>query len=206
MRLKLMLVVAGLGSGAVAAAGGCALVLGLDEFVDAPPDAGTTATDAVCDPGDSQPCYGGPEGTDGVGLCRAGQRTYVDGPWAGACEGEVTPRAEDCGSAGRRGLRRHRLQRPHLGKAFRRTLGARPAQASQSTRKATSWSPGTSTRPSASGENPSYRQVRSISSWRSSILRGKRSGASASVTRSIKRRWPLMGTATSSSQARSTAR
>jgi len=90
----------GVGLGAAASAGGCALVLGLDEFVDAPPDAGTTGAGAPCQPGEIQACYEGPEGSEGVGLCREGQRACVDGVWAGTCEGEVRPRAEDCTSPG----------------------------------------------------------------------------------------------------------
>jgi len=102
LRLKALPWVLGLGVGlgAAASAGGCALVLGLDEFVDAPPDAGTTGAGAPCQPGETQPCYGGPDGTEGIGLCREGQRACVDGVWAETCEGEVTPRAEDCTSPG----------------------------------------------------------------------------------------------------------
>ncbi|XXT15987.1 hypothetical protein WME94_37645 [Sorangium sp. So ce429] len=51
----------------------------------------------ACEPGTVEPCpYGGPPGTVGVGACSAGQRTCgADGRW-GECDGEVTPRAEDC--------------------------------------------------------------------------------------------------------------
>ncbi len=41
------------------------------------------------------PCYGGPEGTEGVGLCIGGSRTCVDGS-VSECEGAVLPAAELC--------------------------------------------------------------------------------------------------------------
>jgi SdrD B-like protein/putative metal-binding protein len=51
----------------------------------------------VCAPGATVPCYGGPAGTDGVGVCHAGTQTCSDGSGYGACTGEVTPIAEVCG-------------------------------------------------------------------------------------------------------------
>jgi hypothetical protein len=55
-----------------------------------------------CTPGDVAPCYGGPAGTDGVGLCVAGQQTCAaDGMGYGACVGEVQPvAADDCEALG----------------------------------------------------------------------------------------------------------
>jgi hypothetical protein len=50
----------------------------------------------ACPPGDAETCYTGPEGTEGVGPCKAGVRTCEDGQGYGACEGEVTPRARNC--------------------------------------------------------------------------------------------------------------
>lgn len=52
-----------------------------------------------CAPGETEVCYGGPAGTDGIGLCRAGVRTCAEGgaSW-GPCEGEVLPAAEICES------------------------------------------------------------------------------------------------------------
>ena len=60
------------------------------------------AEDDDCD-GDTdealvQACYGGPDGTEGVGLCRAGRTVCVDGAF-GHCEGEVGPAVEICGDA-----------------------------------------------------------------------------------------------------------
>ena len=42
-----------------------------------------------------QPCYSGLAGTQGVGLCRPGTQTCIDGSF-GSCVGEVGPRAEEC--------------------------------------------------------------------------------------------------------------
>jgi hypothetical protein len=51
---------------------------------------------AECDPGQTQPCYTGPAGTVGVGVCQAGTSTCTnEGTW-GPCMGEVTPSAEVC--------------------------------------------------------------------------------------------------------------
>lgn len=96
-------------------AGGCAQILGLGDFEDAPAnggeggaastsDASSTSTSAStgggeggasCADGATQPCYSGPEGTEGQGLCLGGEQTCDGGTW-GACEGEVLPAAEDC--------------------------------------------------------------------------------------------------------------
>jgi len=46
----------------------------------------------------SQACYSGPDGTAGVGACRAGALTCLFAAW-GACQGEVTPVPEACGNA-----------------------------------------------------------------------------------------------------------
>jgi hypothetical protein len=51
----------------------------------------------VCIPGDTQSCYSGPGGTDGVGVCRAGtQACRSDGSGFDACAGEVLPSPEMC--------------------------------------------------------------------------------------------------------------
>ncbi|MBW2455531.1 MAG: hypothetical protein JRI68_13510 [Deltaproteobacteria bacterium] len=51
----------------------------------------------VCEPGTTAPCYSGPDGTEGVGVCLAGETTCdPDGSGFGPCEGEVVPAAEDC--------------------------------------------------------------------------------------------------------------
>ena len=54
----------------------------------------------VCQPGARQACYGGPEGTRGVGVCTAGSQTCAaDGTGFGACVGEVLPTVERCDAA-----------------------------------------------------------------------------------------------------------
>ncbi len=51
-----------------------------------------------CIDGDTIPCqYTGPDGTEDVGLCHAGEQTCIEGSW-GDCEGEVTPQTEICGN------------------------------------------------------------------------------------------------------------
>ncbi|WP_249039713.1 Kelch repeat-containing protein, partial [Archangium gephyra] len=51
----------------------------------------------VCVPGASESCYGGPTGTQGVGVCSAGTRTCnASGTAWGTCTGDVTPVAELC--------------------------------------------------------------------------------------------------------------
>lgn len=53
-----------------------------------------------CQPGDSNECYTGPRGTQGVGICVAGmQSCNAQGTGFGPCAGEVTPAAEVCGNA-----------------------------------------------------------------------------------------------------------
>ncbi len=54
----------------------------------------------ACTPGAEEACYTGPNGTEGVGLCRAGTRTCLeDSSGFGDCEGEVTPANETCATA-----------------------------------------------------------------------------------------------------------
>ncbi len=51
----------------------------------------------VCPPGDVQPCYTGPQGTQDVGACKAGTMTCdAMGAGYGPCTGEVTPQPETC--------------------------------------------------------------------------------------------------------------
>jgi hypothetical protein len=59
--------------------------------------AGGTGGAAACIPGSVERCFDGPAGTEGVGICAAGQRTCADdGSGYGPCEGQVTPGEEDC--------------------------------------------------------------------------------------------------------------
>ncbi len=53
--------------------------------------------DCSCEPGTERECYGGPDGTLGVGACRAGRQTCrPDGRAWGVCVGQVRPAAEVC--------------------------------------------------------------------------------------------------------------
>lgn len=61
-------------------------------------------SDPICEPGAIEACYSGPEGTEGVGICRAGERVCIDGFSFSPCLGEQTPEAtictpDDCDSA-----------------------------------------------------------------------------------------------------------
>jgi hypothetical protein len=48
-----------------------------------------------CIDGQTQACYGGPAGTQGVSVCQAGTQTCVNGNW-GPCQGDEEPSAETC--------------------------------------------------------------------------------------------------------------
>ena len=50
----------------------------------------------ACQPGSTKPCYGGPQGTSGVGSCRAGLQTCLSSQKWGGCVGEVLPATETC--------------------------------------------------------------------------------------------------------------
>jgi hypothetical protein len=68
----------------VAAPLSCQIVSGLDGL--------DVQDEAAC----TRPCYSGPEGTEGIGACKAGTQTCDP---AVACEGEVTPKPfDDCGN------------------------------------------------------------------------------------------------------------
>lgn len=51
----------------------------------------------TCNNGDTRSCYSGPSGTSGVGACRTGTQTCLNGNY-GACTGEVLPSPEICGN------------------------------------------------------------------------------------------------------------
>lgn len=61
---------------------------------------GATGPGLFCQPGATEACYEGPDGSEGVGECRAGVRTCAaDGASFGPCEGQALPAAEVCGDA-----------------------------------------------------------------------------------------------------------
>lgn len=49
-----------------------------------------------CEDGKTRPCYSGKDGTEGIGLCKAGKQTCKNGQWEKTCEGEVLPSSEVC--------------------------------------------------------------------------------------------------------------
>ena len=49
-----------------------------------------------CVPGETRACYGGPDGTEGVGACGAGTQTCLEDGTYGACVGQVVPGVEAC--------------------------------------------------------------------------------------------------------------
>ena len=56
---------------------------------------GTVDEGCQCLDGATQPCYGGGNGTKGIGVCHGGIQTCVNGLW-GACAGETLPAQESC--------------------------------------------------------------------------------------------------------------
>jgi hypothetical protein len=52
----------------------------------------------ACEPDNEEACYGGPAGTEGMGLCVAGLRTCDQNGVFGPCVGEVVPAPEICGN------------------------------------------------------------------------------------------------------------
>jgi hypothetical protein len=51
----------------------------------------------VCAPGEVAACYPGPDGTEGVGICVAGEKTCgAEGGVFGECDGAILPGQEDC--------------------------------------------------------------------------------------------------------------
>ncbi len=66
---------------------------GLDSDCD---NVGDIAEGCACLQGDSEACYTGAQGTEGVGECHAGTHVCdINGAW-GSCNGEVTPDTEIC--------------------------------------------------------------------------------------------------------------
>jgi Notch-like protein len=66
---------------------------GLDDDCD-----GTIDNGCSCQNGLTQSCYGGPMGTQGVGICVAGTQLCAGGQWQ-ACTGDVVPGIETCDGA-----------------------------------------------------------------------------------------------------------
>lgn len=59
--------------------------------------AGGAGGGGVCTPGETKPCYDGPEGTEGKGICKAGVQTcFPDGSSWLSCSGAIKPAIENC--------------------------------------------------------------------------------------------------------------
>lgn len=96
------------GNGTTTATGGAGGSGGCDVDTECPAQGIPECTKPVCtggkcgfapaDPGESVPCYGGPAGTENVGLCKRGLQACSNGQPVGMCVGEVTPQQEDCGT------------------------------------------------------------------------------------------------------------
>ncbi|MFI5307185.1 MAG: MopE-related protein [Polyangiales bacterium] len=53
----------------------------------------------ACNNGQERPCYAGPKGTEGVGVCQAGTQRCQNKIW-GACQSQVLPQPESCANSG----------------------------------------------------------------------------------------------------------
>ncbi|MEC7525795.1 MAG: MopE-related protein [Myxococcota bacterium] len=87
--------------GVTNACGGCGAPAATDECGNGYDDDcdGVVDDGCMCGTGDTQTCYGGPPGTEGVGSCVAGTQTCsgsMEFPEWGACSGQVTPLPEIC--------------------------------------------------------------------------------------------------------------
>jgi hypothetical protein len=61
--------------------------------------AGNNNVGRDCTDGETRECYGGPDGTAGVGPCKAGLELCSNGRWPGICIGDQPPLVEQCNMA-----------------------------------------------------------------------------------------------------------
>jgi len=66
------------------------------EIADGTADSGESGATS-CTEGSTQPCYTGPDGTEGMGTCQPGTQTCAAGEW-GACQDDVLPATDTCNS------------------------------------------------------------------------------------------------------------
>ncbi len=57
---------------------------------------GNSVVPTDCTDGDTRECYGGPDGTAGIGPCTTGLEVCSGGRWPGICIGDQTPLVEQC--------------------------------------------------------------------------------------------------------------
>ena len=87
-------------AGLVVGLGGCQLIAGVKDAVPYPADGGAGGGATMCAAGTTKSCYSGPKGTEGVGICKAGEQVCRgDGAGYEECSGEVTPKVESCAGA-----------------------------------------------------------------------------------------------------------
>jgi len=87
--------------------GECMDYVGPDAEEACTPDPETPARDEDCDGEidegcacvDDQACYGGPDGTQGVGVCIGGRQTCTAGMLDSECAGQILPSPETCANA-----------------------------------------------------------------------------------------------------------
>ena len=72
----------------IALLAGCGDDLKID--IDPQPSDAASSDAAACTDPETRPCYPGPPGTEGVGICMAGEETCSGGQF-GDCEGVVLP-------------------------------------------------------------------------------------------------------------------
>jgi hypothetical protein len=85
------------GLAALALGAGCSALIGLEEGLPKEDPKKDSGAEDICTPLAEQPCYTGPEGTVGKGICSEGVRTCsADGSGWGDCVGQVIPSLEDC--------------------------------------------------------------------------------------------------------------
>ncbi|MBX3126803.1 MAG: hypothetical protein KF718_08790 [Polyangiaceae bacterium] len=84
----------GTDTGSLPGGGGLGATGGGSGFGGISPDGGG-GFPGQCETGATRVCYAGPPSTDGVGKCKSGTESCVNGTWGG-CQGEVLPSAETC--------------------------------------------------------------------------------------------------------------